>query len=134
LHPPSTKENKKGPTEKQTQEREKHRAENGISSYWGQPTAHHQDLVASKAVTAPKDSKSVIAEKQKSMLHEAKQRTTMPQTPKKPAIKIVRPPQFHAVRATINDNGFVDRLKVREFVLKCLSIFCSLINIKSKRY
>jgi hypothetical protein len=39
--------------------------------------------------------------------------------PKKPALKVVEPPQFQPVRATTTDAGFFDRLKVREFVLKC---------------
>jgi hypothetical protein len=39
--------------------------------------------------------------------------------PKKPALKVVEPPQLQPVRATTTDAGFLDRLKVREFVLKC---------------
>jgi hypothetical protein len=41
------------------------------------------------------------------------------QKPKKPALKVVEPPQFQPVRATTTDASFLDRLKVREFVLKC---------------
>lgn len=44
-----------------------------------------------------------------------------PSAPPKPkkALKVVEPPQFQPVRATTSDVGFLDRLKVREFILKC---------------
>jgi hypothetical protein len=47
-------------------------------------------------------------------------RPRTPQKPKKPAIRVVDPPPFHPVRTTTTDAGFVNRLKVREFVLKCI--------------
>jgi hypothetical protein len=42
-----------------------------------------------------------------------------PRRPKKPALKVVEPPQFLPVRATTTDARFLDHLKIREFVLKC---------------
>src|ERR1700737_3587976 len=40
--------------------------------------------------------------------------------PRKPTLKVVEPPPFSPVRATTTDAGFLDRLKIREFVLKCI--------------
>jgi len=38
---------------------------------------------------------------------------------RKAVINVVEPPQFYPVRATTSDEGFLYRLKIREFVLKC---------------
>ena len=48
------------------------------------------------------------------------QKPAMPRTPNKPGLKVVYPPIFHPVRATTTDAAFPDRLKIREFVLKCI--------------
>ena len=40
---------------------------------------------------------------------------------KAPTLKVVEPPTFHPVRASIPDSSFLHHLKAREFVLRCNS-------------
>jgi hypothetical protein len=51
-----------------------------------------------------------------------------PKAPKIPKLMPVYPPQFHPVRATTDDAGFMNRMKVREFVLKCTPLARSLLS------
>lgn len=41
---------------------------------------------------------------------------------KAPTLKVVEPPIFHPVRASIPDSSFLHHLKVREFVLRCIPL------------
>jgi len=45
----------------------------------------------------------------------------VPKKPKKPVLKAPETPSFHPVRAACTDLEFADCLKIREFVLTCIS-------------
>jgi hypothetical protein len=107
----------KGSTSKETEEipvkhNEKSSTENGIASFFKKPEV---DRVTPEPVKVP-DGFNTTELKVKQF----KPKATVGRKVRKPALKVVDPPPFHAVRATTNDIDFLNRLKIREFVLKCI--------------
>ena len=107
----------KGSTSKDTEEKPvkrkaKSSTENGIASFFKKPEV---DRVTPEAAKVPDGFKATELK-----VKQFKPNAAVGRKVGKPALKVVDPPPFHAVRATTNDVGFLDRLKIREFVLKCI--------------
>lgn len=98
--------------EKPVNHKGKSSAENGIASFFKKPEV---DRVTPEATKVPDGFKA-----DELKVKEFKPKPTVGPKIRKPALKVVHPPTFHAVRATTDDAGFLDRLKIREFVLKCI--------------
>jgi hypothetical protein len=101
----------KGTEEKPVTYKGKSSAENGIASFFKKSEV---DSVNPEAAKVPDDVKAAELN-----IQQYKPKAVVGRNVRKPSLKVVDPPPFHAVRATTNDVGFLDRLKIREFVLKC---------------
>lgn len=85
----------------------------GIQSFFQR--TDNGDRVTPEAAKIPPDFVSF----EDPTLNQVKVKPAVPRKVMTPVLKVVDPPPFHPVRATATDETFLDRLKVREFVLKC---------------
>jgi len=107
----------KDSTSKETEEKEKHVKREKNSTGHGIASFFQKTEVDQVATEGAKVHDEVKAAELKA--NQFKPKAAIVQKVRNPGLQVVDPPAFHAVRATTTDVGFLDRLKIREFVLKC---------------
>ena len=92
----------------------------GIQSFFSKGDANGGRQQTPEAAKVHSDEDPVPEESQSKVLQQ--QAKPAPSRKRKlPTLNVVEPPTFHPVRASINDASFFHHLKVREFVLRCIS-------------
>lgn len=96
-------------------------APQGIQSFFSKADANNDRQQTPEAAKVYGEEGPVPEEPQSNVL----QPGVKPATSRKrklPTLKVVEPPTFHPVRASIPDASFLHHLKVREFVLRCIPL------------
>ena len=92
--------------------------ESGIESFF-QKAEVFEDRLTPEVAKIPDDEPMTKPGEKPPFQSDPKPKFATPRREKKSIIKVVDPPTFHPVRAMTSDQGFVQHLKVREFVLQC---------------
>src|SRR5438477_12321781 len=109
-------EKTKGMSKEKVKKKEKS-VRQGIQSFFSKVDANDDRQQTPEAAKVYSDEDPVPEEPQSKVLQQAKPATSRKR--KLPTLKVVEPPTFHPVRASIHGDSFLRHLKVREFVLRC---------------